>query len=80
MTELNYKYRLKGGQVIKTEIGKAELEALRAEAVTHKIGMRSCWNCNKAHERFLNDVTDNHLFGCFICNHFYFNGCDITEH
>jgi hypothetical protein len=40
------------------------------------IVMRSCWNCNSAHER-LKLVEDAVIF-CFDCGNYFFNGVDIT--
>lgn len=39
--------------------------------------MRSCWNCNSAHEH-LKDADYPILCG-FGCGHWYFKGVDITE-
>jgi hypothetical protein len=36
--------------------------------------MRSCWNCNPAHEH----LKDRGLIVCFECGHWYLNGVDLT--
>ena len=37
--------------------------------------MRSCWNCNPAHEGLKNAT---YVINCFECGHWFFNGSDIT--
>jgi len=37
--------------------------------------LRSCWNCNPAHEYLKNST----LLCCFDCGHWYYKGLDITE-
>lgn len=39
-------------------------------------GMRSCWNCNGAHEHLKGA---EYVFTCFECGHWYYKGFDITE-
>jgi len=59
---------------------EVELEHLRecAHAAIDRgeFQLRSCWNCNLAHDRLKrSDVP----LCCFICGHWYFRGVDITE-
>ena len=37
--------------------------------------LRSCWNCNPAHEH----LKDYGLINCFDCGRWYYMGIDITE-
>lgn len=60
---------------------KNELEKLRAEA-KKKMGpngtdfvMRSCWECNPAHEYLKNS---KEVIGCYECGHWFYKGVDIT--
>ena len=39
--------------------------------------MRSCWNCNPAHEHLKND-DPAFLFVCFDCGHWFYRGADLT--
>ena len=41
-----------------------------------KLGLRSCWNCNPAHEH-LKDA--EYVINCFSCGHYFFEGEDVTE-
>jgi hypothetical protein len=50
---------------------------LYEEHGTSIIQMRSCWNCNEAHEH-LKDP-DAGVISCFVCGHFFYDGQDITE-
>lgn len=58
-----------------------QVEALFAEAVAMRkadppnVAMRSCWNCNPAHERL---KTADCLIMCFGCGHFYLRGHDLS--
>jgi len=36
--------------------------------------LRSCWNCNGAHEH----LKEHDLIMCFGCGHWYYKGIDIT--
>ena len=40
-----------------------------------KFEMRSCWNCNGAHEHLKN----HELFTCFNCGRWFYKGIDVTE-
>lgn len=59
-----------------------DIEALRREAETliaedpDKHVMRSCWNCNPAHEH-LQD-RDTVLITCYSCGHHYYKGHDLV--
>lgn len=36
--------------------------------------LRSCWNCNPAHEHL---KKSSYIVGCFICNKYYYKGKEI---
>lgn len=59
---------------------KDEIKKLRTEALSlmkqEKFTMRSCWNCNPAHEH-LKEYSIPII--CFECGHWFFKGIDITE-
>jgi len=61
---------------------KKEIEKLRKEVIAFnnehpgEYAMRSCWNCNGAHEH-LKDL-DIPLM-CFDCGHWYLRGVDLME-
>lgn len=81
----NKKYRLVDDQVIAEEITKEELEHARemAKAKMNEnpsgYAMRSCWNCNSAHNHFLSNINDGFLFACLMgCGAWYYQGIDIT--
>jgi uncharacterized Zn finger protein len=38
--------------------------------------MRSCWNCNEAHQHLKNRKV---VLRCFACGHVFYNGVDVTE-
>ncbi len=58
------------------------LDVLRAEATLllkvdpDAVTMRSCWNCNAAHEHLRS--AENCVIWCFDCGHYFFKGVDIT--
>jgi len=56
------------------EARKAAKEWLREHNGEYLI--RSCWNCNPAHEH-LKDA--DYVFVCPWCGHWYYKGVDITE-
>jgi ElaB/YqjD/DUF883 family membrane-anchored ribosome-binding protein len=62
---------------------KYDVETLRKEAIAmiqedeDNLVMRSCWECNGAHE-FLKRV-DNFVILCPWCGHYYYKGVKITE-
>lgn len=76
---MNLQYRLVEGEVVSEPLTAGELQRLRDKAPADKCGMRSCWNCNPSHARFLENVLDDFLFRCFSCGRIYFNGADLTE-
>jgi len=53
-----------------------DIDKLREEARTKEVCLRSCWNCNPAHEG-LKDA--NYVIACFECGHYFYKGEDITE-
>lgn len=61
---------------------KLNLQKLREEAKKlmkkdiSNLALRSCWNCNGAHEH-LKDV--DYVIRCFQCGRIYFKGQDITD-
>jgi len=75
----NLAYLLVDGKLTSREVSEIELVEARANAQKQQIVMRSCWNCNHAHERFLADLTDRFFFVCFDCGHYYYQGIDITD-
>jgi PHP family Zn ribbon phosphoesterase len=57
------------------EARKAATEYMKANGST-SYAMRSCWNCNAAHEH-LKDA--NCPIVCFSCGHWFFKGVQLTE-
>ncbi len=57
-------------------IHNEEKEKLREEAKTKELVMRSCWNCNPAHEHLKNS---EHPILCLFCGRYFYKGIDITE-
>jgi hypothetical protein len=62
---------------------ESKVEKLRTEAKKlikqspDNIAMRSCWNCNGAHEHL---KQAEYVIVCAIgCGHYYYKGEDITE-
>lgn len=59
----------------------AEVDAARAAAEKYLaenpdgMSIRSCWNCNGAHEHLKKAPN---VICCFACNHWFFAGVDIT--
>lgn len=56
------------------------LEQLRQEAKekmqnVDNMAMRSCWNCNPAHEHL---KEAEYVISCFGCGHWFYKGTDIT--
>ena len=52
------------------------IEELRKEAKTKKVSLRSCWNCNPAHEYF---KESDYVIACIWCGHYFYKGVDITD-
>lgn len=83
----NKKYWLDKDKVKSSVATKEELELLREEARKllkktngSAMGMRSCWNCNPAHEHFLSGDWGKWVLMCFAeCGKYYYKGVDITE-
>jgi hypothetical protein len=42
------------------------------------LALRSCWNCNPAHEYMKRN--DDYVISCPWCGNFYFQGVDITDY
>jgi hypothetical protein len=78
MANLEY-YLTSNNEVVSRQVSTEELEKARKVAKSSPHGLRTCWNCNPCHSRFLEDKTDNFFFTCFACGHHYINGIDITE-
>ena len=60
-------------------MNKAEArEAAKVYLETNPSGvwLRSCWNCNEAHERL---KQSEYVIICFSCGHWFYQGVDITE-
>jgi len=82
---MNKAYSLVDDEVVERDATEQELSEAREKARTKLQkdpagwAMRSCWNCNPAHRRFLEDTTDDFLFSCVMgCGRWYWNGIDIT--
>jgi hypothetical protein len=62
--------------------GLTSIDVLRIEARElvnqdmDNLAMRSCWDCNPAHEH-LKEV--DYVITCFDCGRFFYKGIDITE-
>ena len=56
---------------------KETIDELREEARKYPVMLRTCWNCNPAHEH-LKECAD-YVILCFACGRYYFRGVDITE-
>lgn len=39
--------------------------------------LRSCWECNPAHDHL--NQEDDILYLCFVCNRYYMDGIFLTE-
>jgi hypothetical protein len=81
---MNLQYKLSGDDIVSEPLTSDRLSSLRRLALKKMEGanysMRTCWNCNPAHSRFLEDITDDFLFVCsFGCGRYFFNGADITD-
>lgn len=50
-------------------------EEARAKARGKMPELRSCWNCNLAHEH----LKDHELILCLWCSHYYFKGIDLMD-
>ena len=57
------------------EIDEARKKAIKILREHPEVAeLRSCWNCNPAHEHLKNHL----LVNCYDCGHWYYNGLDIT--
>lgn len=58
---------------------KKSINAARKKAMPliqkKQFELRSCWNCNPAHEH----LKTHELICCFECGHWFYKGIDITE-
>jgi hypothetical protein len=58
-----------------------DMAKLRAEAIAaieaDNYMLRSCWDCNPAHEH-LRAATHEAVLNCFGCGRFWFRGVDVT--
>lgn len=50
--------------------------ALEMRSDPDKWAMRSCWNCNAAHEHLRQA---EYVIMCFDCGHWFYKGHDLTE-
>lgn len=57
------------------ETAREAAEKLLKEKGLDALEMRSCWNCNPAHEH----LKSRELIWCFECGHYFYKGIDITE-
>lgn len=62
---------------------EASIESLREEAreamKAGNVALRSCWQCNGAHQHFL-DRTDDCVIRCFACGRIYWRGVDLLDY
>ena len=84
MSKPNLVYAASGDfEFTSREATPKELQAARDVALRlhgeKKTRMRSCWDCNAAHTRFLTRDFD-YLFTCFHCGTWFCNNVDVTEH
>jgi hypothetical protein len=59
---------------------RKEAKALIKKTKGECVAMRSCWNCNAAHEYFKRGKWGDWVLWCFECGKFYFKRKDITIH
>ena len=52
------------------------IEELRKEAESKSVCLRSCWNCNPAHEHL---KESNYVIACIWCGNYFYKGVDITD-
>lgn len=64
------------GAVASTPASAEEIEEARGD---FEMALRSCWNCNSAHEHFLNEPRGR-SFLCFDCGRYFSNGIDVTDY
>ena len=84
----NKKYWIEKDKVKSKKVSKKELEEVRKEAKEllkktkgQAMGMRSCWECNPAHEHFLKGDWGDWVLMCFgDCGRYYYNKIDITNY
>jgi len=57
-------------------VSEQELQQLREEARTKEVCLRSCWNCNPAHEGL---KKASYVICCFDCGGYFYKGVEITE-
>lgn len=60
----------------KTQTLRAEAKKLIKKDIEN-LAMRSCWNCNGAHEHL--KEADYVIVCAMGCGHYYYKGVDITE-
>jgi len=63
-------------------ISQEELNELREEAEqtdAKDCMLRSCWQCNPCHDRFLKFDSDKAL-RCFECGRFYYRNVDVSKY
>lgn len=72
----NHKFWLEDGAVRSRPASAAEIDQAR-ESFT--MAFRSCWECNAAHERFL-DGPEGHSFMCHACGRYFSNGIDVGDY
>lgn len=76
-SDANHKFSIgSGGEVQSRPATEGEIANARS---TFEIDMRSCWNCNPSHVRFLDDPA-GHSFWCFECGRYYSDGVDVTDY
>lgn len=56
-------------------VDEAREEALKLFSIG-ECELRSCWECNPAHEH----LKEHGLINCFECGKFFYKGIDVTEY
>ena len=51
-------------------------EELRKEAESKAVVLRSCWNCNSAHEHL---KESKYVIACIWCGGYFYKGIEITQ-
>lgn len=57
------------------EEARAKVKRLLKEKGADAVEVRSCWNCNGAHDH----LKTHELIKCYECGRWYYKGIDVTE-
>jgi len=88
MSTHHHKFHLKDDYLDRNDgywsepISDEELSTLREEACQLDASdamLRSCWQCNPSHDRFLKFYNDRAIV-CFECGRVYYRNVDITQY